>query len=200
MAKAAWAVVTPPQGSGDKEVSVRSDAEHIGRNARNTVLTWKAVNCPDVQRTVMQAGKPEYVDIADTAASEKTGKVVTISGVSNSKRLTFSLGTGDLDIALPAHYTANSVQTANGEAITGDPGGLAVYNFSIAVTVPANTEIDPKTRQVIVTDEGGHQDVCLLTLAAGDAYLRVTEGDIQLDYHGNPVTVNVESNTDWTVE
>nr|DAL00065.1 MAG TPA: hypothetical protein [Caudoviricetes sp.] len=200
MAKAAWAVVTPPQGSGDKEVSVRSDAEHTGRNARSTVLTWKAVNCPDVQRTVMQAGKPEYVDIADTAASEKTGKVVTISGVSNSKRLTFSLGMGDLEIALPGNYTANSVLTANGEAIAGDPGGLAVYDFSIAVTVPANTEIEPQTRQVIVTDEGGHQDVCLLTLAAGDAYLRVSEGDILLDYQGNPVTVNVESNTDWTVE
>lgn len=200
MAKAAWAVVTPPQGSGDKEVSVRSDAEHTGRNVRSTVLTWKAVNCPDVQRTVMQAGKPEYVDIADTAASEKTGKVVTISGVSNSKKLTFSLGMGDLDITLPGNYTANSVLTANGEAIAGDPGGLAVYDFSIAVTVPANEEIEPQTRQVIVTDDGGHQDVCLLTLAAGDAYLRVAEGEILLDCQGNPVTVNVESNTDWTVE
>lgn len=200
MAKAAWAVVTPPQGSGDKEVSVRSDAEHTGRNARSTVLTWKAVNCPDVRRTVTQAGKPEYVDIADTAASEKTGKVVTISGVSNSKKLTFSLGMGDLDITLPGNYTANSVLTANGEAIAGDPGGLAVYDFSIAVTVPANEEIEPQTRQVIVTDDGGHQDVCLLTLAAGDAYLRVAEGEILLDYQGNPVTVNVESNTDWTVE
>lgn len=196
MAKAAWAVVTPPQGSGDKEVSVRSDAEHTGRNARNTVLTWKAVNCPDVQRTVMQAGKPEYVDIADTAASEKTGKVVTISGVSNSKRLTFSLGTGDLDIALPAHYTANSVQTANGEAITGDPGGLAVYNFSIAVTVPANTEIDPQTRQVIVTNEGvdRYMEITFRTTRGGDAravrvvrqagrreYLRDSAGEILID-------------------
>ena len=148
----------------------------------------------------MQAGKPEYVDIADTAASEKTGKVGTISGVSNSKKLTFSLGMGDLDITLPGNYTANSVLTANGEAIAGDPGGLAVYDFSIAVTVPANEEIEPQTRQVIVTDDGGHQDVCLLTLAAGDAYLRVAEGEILLDYQGNPVTVNVESNTDWTVE
>lgn len=80
MAKAAWAVVTPPQGSGDKEVSVRSDAEHTGRNTRSTVLIWKAVNCPDVQRTVMQAGKPEYVDIADTAASEKTGRWLPYPG------------------------------------------------------------------------------------------------------------------------
>ena len=168
--------------------------------ARTTVLTFKAAYCQDVQRTVNQAGKPEYVDIAESAAAEKTGKVVTISGVSNSKKLTFSLGTGDLDITLPDNYNANSTDTANGTEITGDPGALAAYNFSIAVTVPANETVDPKTRQIIVTDEGGHQDVCLLTVAAGDAYLRVAEGEINLDYQGTPVTVKVESNTEWTVE
>ena len=68
------------------------------------------------------------------------------------------------------------------------------------MSVPANESVDPKTRQIIVTDDGGHQDVCLLTVAAGDAYLRVTEGEISLDYLGTPVTVNVESNTEWTVE
>lgn len=200
MAKASWAVVEPSKGSGDKEVSVKSSAEHTGRLARTTILTFKAANCQDVQRTVNQAGKPEYVDIADSAAAEKTGKVVTISGVSNSKKLTFSLGTGDLDITLPDSYNANSISTANGAEISGDPGALAVYNFSIAVTVPANESVDPKTRQIIVTDDGGHQDVCLLTVVAGDAYLRVTEGEISLDYLGTPVTVNVESNTEWTVE
>lgn len=200
MAKASWAVVEPSKGSGNKEVSVKSSAEHTGRLARTTVLTFKAAHCSDVQRTVNQAGKPEYVDIAESAAAEKTGKVVTISGVSNSKKLTFSLGTGDLDITLPDSYNANSISTANGAEISGDPGALAVYNFSIAVTVPANESVDPKTRQIIVTDDGGHQDVCLLTVAAGDAYLRVTEGEISLDYLGTPVTVNVESNTEWTVE
>lgn len=200
MAKAAWAVVEPATGSGDKEVSVKSQSEHTGRNARTTVLTWKAANCADVPRTVNQAGKPEYVDIADTAASEKTGKMVTIPGESNSKILTFSLGAGDLDITLSENYTANSVQTANGAEIAGDPGSLSAFNFSIAVTVPSNEGVDPLSRQIIVTDEGGHQDVCLITLAAGDAYLTVTEGDINLDYLGTPVTVNVESNTEWTVE
>lgn len=200
MAKAAWAVVDPPQGSGNKEVLVKSGAEHTGRNARSTILTWKAANCPDVPRTLNQAGKPEYVDIADSASSEKEGKTVTISGVSNSKKLTFSLGIGELNIELPSVYTANSVQTNNGAEIVGDPGAAAAYNFSIAVVVPANEEVDPLTRQIIVTDEGGHKDTCLLTLAGGDAYLRVTEGTIELDYLGTPVTVNVESNTDWTVE
>lgn len=200
MAKADWVKVTPASGSGDKEVSIASQAEHTGRNARNTILTWKAVDCQDVQRTVIQAGKPEYVNIADTASAPKDGKVVTISGESNSKKLTFSLGTGDLELTIPENYTANSVQTQNGVEITGDPGALQMYAFSISFTVPENDDVEAKSRQIVVTDEGGHQDVCLLTLAAGDAYLTVQEGDINLDYQGTPVTVQVQSNTEWTVE
>ena len=200
MAKADWVKVTPASGSGDKEVNVASNAEHTGRNARNTVLTWKAVGVADVPRNVIQAGKPEYVDIADMASAPKEGKVVTISGESNSKKLTFSLGTGDLDLTLPENYTANSVQTANGAEIAGDPGALQMYAFSISFTVPENDDVEAKSRQIVVTDEGGHQDVCLLTLAAGDAYLTVQEGDINLDYQGTPVTVQVQSNTEWTVE
>lgn len=181
-------------------MNVASNAEHTGRNARNTVLTWKAVGVADVPRNVIQAGKPEYVDIADTASAPKEGKVVTISGESNSKKLTFSLGTGSLELTLPENYTANSVQTANGAEIAGDPGALQMYAFSISFTVPENEDVDAKSRQIVVTDEGGHQDVCLLTLAAGDAYLTVQEGDINLDYQGTPVTVQVQSNTEWTVE
>lgn len=200
MAKASWLNVNPSSGSGNKEVSVSSFSEHTGRAARTTVLTFKAANCADVVRNVAQAGKPEYVDIDDTAASESSGKVVTISGVSNSAKLTFTLGTGDLSITLPSSYTANSVATNNGSAISGDPGALAAYNFSIAVNVPSNDGVSAKTRQIIVTDEGGHTDVCTLTLAAGDAYLKVTAGDINLDYLGTAVSVSVESNTTWTVE
>lgn len=200
MAKASWLKVTPSSGSGNATVNVSSDAEHTGRVARSSVLTFKAANVDNVVRTVNQAGKPEYVDIADSATSPKEGKVVTISGVSNSAKLTFSLGTGDLQVSLPAQYTANSLSTSNGAAISGDPGAAAVYNFSIAITVPTNEGLTSLTRQIIVTDEGGHQDVCLLTLAAGDAYLRVDLDVIELDYLGSPVAVAVESNTNWTVE
>lgn len=200
MAKANWLVVTPASGSGNKEVSVKSGAEHTGRSARTSILTFKAAGVDDVPRAVIQAGKPEYVDIEDSASVPKAGKTITISGISNSKKLTFSLGTGDLAISLPANYTANSVSTANGAEITGDPGAGAAYNFSISIQVPPNETVEEQTRQIIVTDEGGHQDVCALTLAAGDAYLRVTLGDINLDYQGTPVSVQVESNVAWTVE
>ena len=200
MAKADWVKVNPSQGSGDANVNVSSNAPHTGRVLRTTVLTWKAANVTDIPRTVNQAGKPEYVDIADAASADKAGKVVTISGVSNSKALTFSLGTGDLEITLPTTYTANSMSTSNGAAISGDPGAIAEYPFSIVITVPANDDITAKIRQIIVTDEGGHQDVCLLTSAAGDAYVTIAEGDIELDWQGTPVTVEVKSNTTWTIE
>jgi hypothetical protein len=200
MAKASWIKVDPASGSGNVNVKVSSTTEHTGRVARTTILTWKAANVADVQRTVNQAGKPEYVDIDDAVSADKAGKVVTISGVSNSKKLTFSLGTGDLTITLPSTYTANSVSTSNGANINGDPGATAVYNFSIVITVPANTSTSAKTRQLIVTDEGGHQDVCLITSAAGDAYITIADSVIELDYKGTAVTVEVKSNTNWTIE
>lgn len=200
MAKANWVKVNPSSGSGNANVNVSSTAEHTGRKARTTTLTWKAANVTDVVRQVSQAGAPEYVDIDDAASSEQTGKVVTISGISNSAKLTFSLGTGDLNISLPTTYIANSVSTSNGANISGDPGASTAYNFSISINVPANTSITPKSRQVIVTDGAGHQDVCLLTLAAGDAYVTIAEGTIELDYLGTPVTVEVKSNTNWTIE
>ena len=200
MAKANWVKVNPSSGSGNANVNVSSTAEHTGRKARTTTLTWKAANVTDVVRQVSQAGAPEYVDIDDAASSEQTGKVVTISGISNSAKLTFSLGTGDLSISLPTTYIANSVSTSNGANISGDPGASTAYNFSISINVPANTSITPKSRQVIVTDSAGHQDVCLLTLAAGDAYVTIAEGTIELDYLGTPVTVEVKSNTNWTIE
>ena len=201
MAKANWLKVDPSQGSGNATVNVSSISEHTGRKARTTTLTWKAANVADIVRNVSQAGKPEYVDIANAASADKGGKIVTITGISNSAKLTFSFGSGDLtDITLPATYTANSVSTSNGAAITGDPGASAEYNFSISITVPANNEITAKTRQIIVEDEAGNRDVCTLTSAAGDAFVTVQDGSIELDYLGTPVPWSVESNTTWSIE
>ena len=201
MAKASWVKTTPSSGSGDATVNVSSTTVHTGRKARSSVLTFKAANVADVQRTVNQAGKPAYVDIADAASADKNGQAVPILGVSNAQRLTFSLGAGDLEgVLLPDMYDANSLSTYNGENIAGDPGASAEYNFSIVLKVPANRGTQPLTRQIIVTDESGNRDVCLLTLAAGAAYITVAEGDIKLDYLGTEVAVEVKSNTSWTVE
>ena len=200
MAKANWVKVTPQQGSGDAMVNVSSVSEHTGRLARTSTLTWKAANVTDVVRTVAQAGKPEHVGIDDAAAADKGGKVVTIFGISNSKKLTFSLGSGDLTtITIPTTYIANSITTNNGADINGDPGAISAYTFSITINVPVNENLQSLSRQIIVEDASGNRAICVLKQAAGDPFIIIAEGDIELDYMGNPVSIFVDSNTNWSV-
>lgn len=200
MAYANWLQPSKTSGSGNDTVNVSALSSNTGRNSRSTTVTFKAANCDDVLRTVLQQGKPETSAIQATASSEKTGGTVTITGTSNSSKLTFSLGTGTLPLTLPTSYTAAGISTNNGAAITGDPGATQEYNFSIAFTVPSNEDIDSKTRQIIVTDNAGNAYTCTLTLAAGDAYLTVSQpsGDIPWDASSS-VSITVESNTNWTV-
>lgn len=199
MAKATWCTVNPTQGSGNKTVSV-SGTTHTGRTARQTTLTITAANVEPVTVAVNQAGKQEFVNSQDTAAVVKDGQVLTISGKSNSRKLTFSLGTGPLEMELPATYIANSLTVNNGEEISGDPGQNAEYDFSIQFTVARNETITDLTRQLIVTDEGGHTDTCLITQAAGDSTLSVSKNTIELDYLGTAQSFEVISNASWTIK
>ena len=199
MAKASWAVVNPSQGSGNATVNVSSDKPHTGRNVRTTVLTITAANVEPKTVNVTQQGKPAYVDAIDNAAAEKGGQNVTISGKSNASKLTFSLGSGELAITLPTKYTAGGVQTSNGSAISGDPGASAEYDFSIVISVPANTSTGALTRQIIVSDGEGHTDTCLLTQTAGDAMLVVSKTAIELAYTGEAVSFDITSNTSWVI-
>ena len=199
MAKANWAVVNPSSGSGNATINVSSDKPHTGRKVRTTTLTITAANVDAKTVSVTQQGKPAYVDAIDNATAGKGGQNVTISGKANSSTLTFSLGTGSLVVTLPTNYTAGGVSTKNGSAISGDPGAAAEYDFSIVLTVPANTGINELTRQIIVTDESGNTDTCLLTQTAGDATLTVSKTSIELAYTGEAVSFDITSNTSWVI-
>ena len=206
MSYASWLVPSKTSGSGNDTVNVTAGADNTGRSARQTTVTFKAANCPDVERTVTQAGKPEFVTIDSAAAIDKTGGTITISGVSNSKKLTFSLASGgSLVLTLPDNYTANSVSTANGANISGDPGASAEYPFSIQfANVGANPTIVAKSCQLIVTDDAGHTATCTITQAAGDPTLSVSPASVALDWNafsaGTSASFAVTSNTNWTVE
>ena len=200
MAKASWAVVNPSQGSGNATISVSSSAAHTGRSVRTTSLTITAANVEAKTVAVTQQGKPAFVDAQENATAAKGGQNVTISGKANSQKLTFSLGTGDLQITLPNTYTAGGVTTNNGSAISGDPGAAAEYDFSIVINVSANNGLTDLTRQIIVTDESGKSDTCLLTQAAGDATLSVSKTSLELSWTGEAVTFDITSNTSWTIK
>lgn len=200
MAKASWLSVTPASGSGNGNVSVSTAAAHTGRVARSTTVTFKASGVSDQAATVNQAGKPEFVQIQTSASASKAGGVVTITGTTNSTKLTFALGTGPLVITLPNSYLANSVSTNNGVAITGDPGAAQEFAFSIAITVPANQGIASLSKQITATAAGGQTSNCTLTQAAGDASLSIAPATIDLTWEGTAQSITVTSNTSWTVE
>lgn len=206
MAYASWLVPSKTQGSGNDTVNVTAGADNTGRNSRQTVMTFKAANCPDVERTVIQAGKPEFVTMQASAALDKAGGTLTITGTTNSSKLTFTLASGGtLVLTLPATYIANSVSTNNGAAISGDPGGSQEFPFSIQfANVSANPDITAKTCQLIVTDNAGNTATCTITQAAGDSTLSVSPASVTLDWNaateGTSASFTVTSNTNWTIE
>lgn len=206
MAYSAWLVPSKTSGSGNDTVNVTAGADNTGRNARSTNMTFKAANCEDVVRTVMQSGKPEFVSIQATAAIDKTGGTITITGTTNSSKLTFSLASGGtLDLTLPSTYLANSVSTNNGDAISGDPGASQEFPFSIQfANVGANPTITAKSVQLIVTDDAGNTSTCTITQAAGDPTLSVSPASVQLDWNayteGTSASFSVTSNTNWSIE
>jgi hypothetical protein len=186
---------------------VTAGTDNTGRSPRQTAMTFKAPNCEDVVRQVIQAGKPEFVTIQSAAAVSKDGvTVLTIEGISNSSKLTFALASGgSLPLTLPVTYLANSLQTNNGAAIAGDPGAGQEFPFSIQfASIPKNPVVTERTAQLIVTDAAGHSATCTITQAAGDATLEVAPQTVNLDWdaatQGKTASFNVTSNTNWTVE
>lgn len=201
MAYASWVNPNKVSGNGDDTVSW-SASEHTGRNSRTTTATFAASGVENKTLTIVQSGKTEYVDIDDTAAVNKTGGTLTVTGTSNSSKLTFTLtGANNIGLVLPSSYLANSVTTNNGAAIAGDPGATQEYTFSITFTgIGENTSVDALVSQLTVTDNAGNTDTCTITQAAGDAYLTISPTTITIPAAGTPAqSVAVSSNTSWTI-
>ena len=201
MSYASWVTPSKTSGSGNDTVSW-TGSSNTGRSSRTTTATFSASGVESKTLTIIQAGKTEFVDVDDTATVAKTGGTVTISGTSNSSKLTFSLtGTNGIGLSLPASYTANSVSTSNGAAITGDPGATQQYTFSITFTsIAANAGVSALTSQLTVTDNAGHTDTCTITQAAGDATLSISPTTINLTAAGvADSSVTVTSNTSWSI-
>lgn len=200
MAYAPW--VTPDKASGNGNDSVAwTGSPHTGRTARTTNATFAASGVESKGLTIIQAGKAEFVTIDATAAVDKTGGTLTIHGVSNSSKLTFSLtGANGIGLVLPSSYKANSVNTNNGASIAGDPGAVQEYAFEITFTgIAENTSVSSLLSQLTVKTNNNQSAVCDITQAAGDAYLTISPSTINLTAAGTAVSVTVSSNTSWTI-
>lgn len=201
MAKPIWLTVDPSTGSGNGTIS-NSAAAHTGRVARvgTVTVTGVGVSTPSTYE-VTQSPKAEFASFGNGAemSAPKTAGKVTVEGKSNSSKLTFSWAGENYNVELPLSYQANGNSTNNGESLTGDPGATSEYNFSVELDFPLNDTIEEVVRTLIVTANGGQAKQIAIKQAAGDARLSVTPTKITIPQDGTAVSVNVESNTGWSL-
>ena len=200
--KFGFVTVDPVSGSGDQAVSISGD-KYTGRLERITNLI--VVTNGGVQKALVvnQAAAAESVTSdSPTATVAKTGGNVTITGKSNSTKLTFAATPAEengLTLQLPENYTAAGKQTANGAVIADDPGATGEFVWSITISnVPANVSIEELVATLSVTAAGGQKAQVTITQAAGDSTLKIDKETINLDVNGSAQTVNVTSNDEWT--
>lgn len=202
MAKANWLSVSPASGSGNSAIS-NTASEYTGRVARvtNVTVTGTNVSTPATYK-VTQEPKTEFVSFKNGAemAANKTAGTLTIEGYSNSESIKFTWATGSpTDVEIPATITANGTSVANGATIEGDPGATSQYTFSVALEIPLNDTVDEIVRTLVVTSKGGKTAQIAIKQSAGDARLSLSATEITIPQAGGSVSVNVISNTSWTV-
>lgn len=159
--------LTPKTGTGNAKVSI-SCSERTGRVATSPVTFTAKMNGFSVSKSVsvVQAGKPEFVTINNSAvAVDKKGETVTITGVSNTSKLSFSCP--DSEVTFNS-YTVNGASATNGVAIAGDPGASAQFAFSIPVTISANTTASSKRYAMNAVTESGEVATVVFTQVSSD--------------------------------
>lgn len=202
--KISFATLNPGSGNGNQTVTVTGD-EHTGRTQRSVEVQIATTGSEVTKNVVInQAGIPEAVTIDSTATVAKTGGSVTISGTSNSTKLSFELTpdeTNPLNLPAVTTYTANSADATNNEAISGDPGAANTYKFSVTFNdIPANATVEDLITVLKVTADGGQVASCTITQTAGDPTLDVTPETINLTAEGTADNdITIVSNTDWAI-
>ena len=182
--------LTPKTGTGNAKVSI-SCSERTGRVDTSPVTFTAKMNGFSVSKSVsvVQKGKPEFVTVNTTAvAVDKKGETVTITGVSNTSKLSFSCPDDEVTFS---NYTANGASATNGVAIAGDPGASAQYAFSIPVTISANTTASSKRYTMTVTTESEEVATVVFTQVSSDfTYdLTLTASPTSIQASGGTTTI-----------
>lgn len=197
-------VVSPSTGSGDTTLQVK--AETVNRGNRVVQIATFEVEGAGVavkkQFVASHIPADEFIVFDNkNPAVDKTGGTITLTGKSNSQKITFSKGTGNIiDADLAAiKFTANGAGATSGINISGDPGAKARYGFTLTLTAAANETIQARTQQIIATANGGQKATATLNQTAGDPFIEVTPTKIEVPQDGSAVQVIVDTNTTFTV-
>lgn len=197
-------VITPNSFSGNNTVQVSGEqVPNTGRAAKKktVVFTGDGVS-GTIRRSFNHAGKPEFITITggNKVSASKSGGDITISGKSNSMLLKIEFVGDALGATIAAQYTAAGKPTNNSEAIEGDPGNSAEYDFSVKITLPENTTVEDVLRTVKISNGSNVSQQVQIEQAEGDAFLTVEPEEEQtMSWDGTAITFTVKSNTTVTV-
>lgn len=205
MAELKIGFVTFNPGSGDGNQAVTVTGEKYEGRVQRTLQVEFSSESGNIKKstTINQSPAAEFVKIDPTASVGKEGGTVTINGTSNSTKLTFSLTpdkTHPLTLEIPASYQAAGKTTNNGATIADDPGATGPFAFSIVFSdIAENTNLNDLVNTLKVTAAGGQTANTVITQTAGDPFLEIDKDVINLNANGTPQTINVNSNTKWTI-
>lgn len=197
-------VVNPSKGSGDTTLQVKAEIANRG----NRVVQLAAFEVEGagvaVKKQFVASHLPadEFIEFdTKSPAVDKGGGTITLTGKSNSQKITFSKGTGDIigaDISA-IKFTANGAAATSGTNISGDPGAKAKYSFTLTLTAAENETIEARTQQIIAKANGGQKATVTLAQTAGDPFIEVAPTNIDVPQDGSAVQVIVDTNTTFTV-
>lgn len=197
-------VVNPSTGSGDTTLQVKAEVANRGnRVAQTATFEVEAAGVAEKKQFVANhVPAAEFIEFDNVSpAVDKEGGAITLTGKSNTSKITFSKGAGDIiaaDISA-IQFQANGSNATSGTAISGDPGAKAKYAFSLTLTAAVNETIESRTQQIIATANGGQKATATLSQTAGDPFIEVTPTTIDVPQDGTAVQVTVDTNTTFTV-
>lgn len=197
-------VVNPSSGSGDTTLQVKAETANRGNRVAQTA-TFVVEGTGVVEKKQFVANHlptAEFIQFDNySPAVDKEGGSISLTGKSNSQKITFSKGAGDIidaDIAA-VKFIAHGASATNGVEIAGDPGAKAKYSFSLTLTAAANETLEARTQQIIATAKGGQKATATLHQTAGDPFIEVAPTTIDVPQDGSAVQVTVDTNTTFTV-
>lgn len=201
-------ILSPNTGTGDTQLTLKAESANVGNRCNSKIsftITAAGVS-PNKTITANLAAAPEFITLEQAGTGvtvPATAGKVTITGVSNSPKLEFSVEGGDIveeDLGDKQFTADGSITATNGVAISGDPGADHKYEFSIEINYVLNDTIETRTQ--VFTIQGSSESVkqtLTITQSAGAARLEVSPAEITVPQDGSVVNVQVTTNTTFTI-
>jgi hypothetical protein len=172
----AWFSVSPASGTGSRALTINYD-ENLSTQSRNGTFTVSASGLPDITVTVTQAGAAAFLTLSQTTFN--------VAAPAGSANVTV---TANVNWTLNENSTWINVAPASGSS-----------NGSFTISYDENLTTQSRSATITVSGNGIANQTITVTQAGATAILTVDPTSLSLPSTAGNGSVNVTSNTTWTV-